>query len=371
VIAFLVVGVVLILVATVDGVLTTVHPTRRGPVSSVAARGAWVVSHAAARAAGRPGLVGAAGPLAVLSVFTTWIVLFWLGYALVYLAYVDSLSYSPSGSYGTRNFWDALYLSGMSLTTVGFGDVVGGTDTLRLVTVAEAATGFGVITAAITYLLSVYPLVSNLRGAARMVHSQAEDPARAAQMVVEGGSSYLSSIQQQLVLIDESRERFPLLYYFRGKDPEASVSTLLRGGVTLCLQARWGIAEEAASFVRVHGDELARVLQGIIERHRRRFMFGRPDPALERSLTIDDARGRFERLVRAAGAVGRRAPPDERELREFAAFVGRADAYLAYLAEQDFRPYTPILADSQRPAMEASARASEPGPGSSRGARKG
>jgi hypothetical protein len=371
VIAFLVVGVVLIVVAAVDGVLTTVHPTRRGPLSAAAARGAWVASHALSRAAGRPGLVGAAGPLAVLSVFTTWIVLFWVGYALVYLAYVDSLSYSPSGSYGARDFWDALYVSGMSLTTAGFGDVVGGTDALRLVTVAEAATGFGVITAAITYLLSVYPLVSDLRGTARMVHSQAEDPVRAAQMVVEGGSSYLHSVQHQLVQIDESRERFPLLYYFRAKDPAASVSTLLRGGVMLCLQARWGIAEEAASFVRVHGDELARVLEGIIERHRRRFVLGRPEAALERSLTIDDARGRFERLVRAAGAVGRRAPPDERELREFAAFVGRADAYLAYLAEQDLSPYTPILAESERPAMEPSAGASDPARGRSRRARKG
>ena len=48
-------------------------------------------------------------------------------------------------------------------------DLVAATDGLRLVTVLEAASGLAVITGAITYLLSVYPLVSQVRVAARSV----------------------------------------------------------------------------------------------------------------------------------------------------------------------------------------------------------
>ncbi|HEX2162550.1 MAG TPA: amidohydrolase family protein [Thermoanaerobaculia bacterium] len=69
---------------------------------------------------------------------------------------------------------EALYLSGTALTTVGFGDIVPATGALRLVTVAEAATGFAVITGAISYLLSVYPQVSVVRSAcARLADARA------------------------------------------------------------------------------------------------------------------------------------------------------------------------------------------------------
>ena len=91
----------------------------------------------------------------------TWLGGLLLGYALVYLQYVDAgLSYDPSVTFGSRGPVEALYMSGVSLTTVGFGDVVATTDVLRLVTVTEAAGGFAVITGAISYLITVYPGVA-------------------------------------------------------------------------------------------------------------------------------------------------------------------------------------------------------------------
>jgi hypothetical protein len=283
----------------------------------------------------------------VLAVFATCVVMLWTGFALIVLPHTDKLSYDSATSYGEHTFSEALYLSGTALTTVGFGDVVGDTDALRLLTVVEAAAGFGLITAAITYLLSVYPLLSNLGVAARTLRSQADDSARAADMVVHGGASHLQNAQQQLIAIDEDTQRFPLLYFFRREGP-ASIETLLRGAVSLCLQARWGVSERVAPSARVLGEELARTLDRIVDHYARSFLFKDPDMVFRTPLDDDDARRRLARLVAAAGETGASERlGDPEELRAFGAFLGRMDAFLLDFAAHQLTVARPLLGDER------------------------
>jgi len=345
--AFVAAGVVLVLVVTVDAVITVLHPTHRGPLTFATGATVWAATRAFARAVGRPRLLSGAGPLAVVAVFGIWTALMWCGWALVYQPNLDDFAYDSSVPYGTRTFLTALYISGMSLTTVGFGDVVGATDAMRLATVIEAAAGFGLITAAITYVLSIYPLTSSLRGAARMVQTQADDPGRAARMVVLGGSSYLQELQQQLISVDEDTQRFPLLFYFRSQDPSASLYTLMQGAIMACLQARWGVSEEAAPYGRLAGEELKVRLHNIMDHCATNFGL-RTGTQHDVLLDTEGARQQVARLVRAAGADGadpRGSQAEEEELRDFALFVGRCQAFLDDLAEHHLYPGVRILGD--------------------------
>lgn len=337
-------GVVLVVLSAVDAIVSTLHPTRRGPVSFPVSTAAWKMLRALASATRKPRLLDLGGPIAVLAVFATWVVMLWTGFALILLPHLDNLSYDSATSYGERTFSDALYLSGTALTTVGFGDVVGDTDALRLLTVAAAAAGFGLITAAITYLLSVYPLLSNIGTAARTLSTQADDSARAADLVIHGGYSHLLNVQQQLIAIDEDTQRFPLLYFFRREGP-ASIETLLRGAVSLCLQARWGVSPRVEPSARVLGEELARTLDRIVDHYARSFLFKDPDQVFATPLDSDDARRRLARLVDAAGAAGARerlGEPDE--VRAFGAFLGRMDAFLLDFAAHQLSEAQPLLA---------------------------
>jgi hypothetical protein len=336
-------GLGLVVLVTVDAVLTVLHPTRRGPLTLVTGAAVWTTARALARTVGRPGLLGGAGMLAVVAVFALWTALMWFGWALVYLPNLGDFSYDSAVPYGDRGPAEALYVSGMSLTTVGYGDVVGATDLMRLVTVTEAAAGFGLITAAITYVLSIYPLTTDLRSAARMVETQADDPARAARLVVLGGASYLQDLQHELLTIDENTERFPFLYYFRAKDAAASLHTLMRGATMACLAARWGVAPEAAPYAWLLGDELQLRLQRIMDHYAIRFLMHAREP-LGQPLDLDDARSRLQRLVCAAGDDGADPCPDDAEIRRFAMFVGRCQAFLDDLARHHLQPPAQILA---------------------------
>ncbi len=154
----LLLGVALLALVAWDVFLTVLHPGARGPLRYRTNRLVWVSVRRAANAA--PGLLAFAGPLAMLSNFLLWVLGLSLGYALVYLPFVDDFSYAPGVPFGDVSFAEALYMSGVALTTVGFGDVVAGSDPLRLVTVAESASGLALITAAVAYLLSVNPLIT-------------------------------------------------------------------------------------------------------------------------------------------------------------------------------------------------------------------
>lgn len=335
-------GLFLVVLVTVDAVTTVLHPTRRGPVTWITGVTVWTAARAAVRAIRRPGLLTAAGPLAVVAVFGVWTALMWCGWALVYLPNLDDLSYDPTVSYGSHTFLTALYVSGMALTTVGFGDVVGATDAMRLTTVIEAAAGFGLITAAITYVLSIYPLTSNLRSAARMVQTQAEDPERAARMVLLGGASYLQDLQQQVIAVDEDTQRFPFLFYFRAQDPASSLHTLMLGAMMACLQARWGVSEDSAPYARLAGDELKLRLHRIMDHCSSNFRLQAVEqdgPALDAA----DARRRLARLVQAAGGDGADRELDDEGLVHFSLFVGRCQSFLDELARHHLYPRRLIL----------------------------
>src|SRR3712207_8866414 len=56
----------------------------------------------------------------------------------------------------TTLFRSSVYFSGISLTTVGYGDIAPRTVSMRLVALVESAAGFALISLAVTYLVTVY-----------------------------------------------------------------------------------------------------------------------------------------------------------------------------------------------------------------------
>src|SRR3982751_6479784 len=71
-----------------------------------------------------------------------------------------------SGVDPSHPFVDSFYMSMATLSTVGFGDVAPATIALRLITPLEALLGFGLLTASISWLLSIYPVLSRRRSLA-------------------------------------------------------------------------------------------------------------------------------------------------------------------------------------------------------------
>lgn len=244
-----------------DVVLTTIHPAREGSISKFANRASWQSIRALVGATGRTTLLGWAGPGAMVLNFSIWLGGLLAGYALIYLPFLDRFD----GASQPQGFVDALYVSGVALTTVGFGDVVTTSGALRLVMVAEAATGLATFTAAIAYLLSVYPLFIGLRCTALMISDRdLLDPRQAAAALLSDGEELLKEVHAMLVRSHGHVRSFPVLYYFNPPHRDESIYTLMRVGSTLLLIARYGIADEriapAGTYVSALDHRLSRIM---------------------------------------------------------------------------------------------------------------
>jgi hypothetical protein len=335
--AMIAAGSCLLLLGLWDTALTVLHPARRGPLSYAISRGTWLVVRTLSRRLDAMRLLTFAGPAAMAGGFFGWVGGLWLGFALVYLPFIDRFSYSETVPFGSKGMAEALYVSGVSLSTVGFGDVVASSDTLRLVTVAESASGLAAITAAITYLLSVYPLVTRQRSAA--LHASdlgLTEPAQVVRVVVHGGSNVLVDLQQALIEAHQNVTRFPVLYYFHPDQPEESMNRLLRAGIVVCLVLRWGVRQDDQRIPVVLGPALEATVRRVVNDYDANYVGGRSssggqpaplDPA-EAAVRLDRLRAEVDEAVPGLRATGQEVP------KEFASFLAWADARLARLARE-------------------------------------
>ena len=204
-------GAVVVIAIGWDIALTLLHPGARGPISYACNRSAWSAIKAVSRG---PRMLSFAGPGAIYANMLAWVLGLWLGHALIF----------ASG----MSVADSIYTSGEALTTVGFGKTNFEPEWLRYVAVAEAAGGLGTFTAVIAYVLSVYPLVSQVRAASLF-----------AGLTVEAGATdEVPVMTRRLIEVHEHVKRFPVLYYFESGDEGESIATLLKAATKACLALR-------------------------------------------------------------------------------------------------------------------------------------
>ncbi|WP_253250612.1 potassium channel family protein [Arthrobacter globiformis] len=100
------------------------------------------------------------------SVIGAWATMAVLGWALLYLPHLPEHFIYGDGVPRQADFLEAVYISMVTLSTVGFGEVVAGHPLLRLVSAAQAVTGFGLLTATVSWILQMYPALNRRRALA-------------------------------------------------------------------------------------------------------------------------------------------------------------------------------------------------------------
>ena len=140
------------------------HAEGRGMFSRQITRAVWQVFR---RAGTRHVRLSLAGPVAFVTVLATWAGLLVLGWALVFWPHMPgSFRFDPDVEAAGSDFVHALNVSLVTLTTLGFGDITPTSEALRLILPLEALLGFGLLSASISWLVSIYPALSRRRSLA-------------------------------------------------------------------------------------------------------------------------------------------------------------------------------------------------------------
>ncbi|MFE2184281.1 potassium channel family protein [Streptomyces sp. NPDC059455] len=146
------------------------HPTRHGGLSRMVMTGLWRLS---SRLSPRRRAAGLAGPLGMVVVVAMWACGVAIGWALVYWPHMP---YGFSFARGLDPMEhstpvDALYISLVTLATLGLGDITPTVGWLRIVAPLEALVGFALLTATVSWVLGIYPALTRRRALAlRLSH---------------------------------------------------------------------------------------------------------------------------------------------------------------------------------------------------------
>jgi Ion channel len=218
-----VLGMAVVLAALRDIFHTLWHPSGHGGTGRRVLAAAW---RTARPRQGNRRVRALAGPLAMVFVVMAWVALIVLGWALIYWPHLDDGFFiSEALQHSTRGGpLDALYLSMVTLATLGFGDIVPTAEWLRVAVPLQAMLGFVLLTAVVTWVLQVYPALTRRRALAiRLSLLRRADAVRTlAEEDVPMAANLLEDLAGEVVQARVDLAQYVETYYFR--DLEESVS---------------------------------------------------------------------------------------------------------------------------------------------------
>lgn len=193
----------------------------------------WAVLQGISRLFGRQrgSVLSFAGPLIVILLIAFWALGLTLGAALIIQPELGG-AIRPSSGDTPRDLVTALLVAGNSLSIVGGGDYSPHTAGTRILFLLNSLIGASVLSLVLSYLVQVYAALRERNALALTVDLMTGGTGDAAEMLARLGpdgdfsdaTSELDNLVHPLALTKEAHHFYPLLFYFRFKEPTYAVS---------------------------------------------------------------------------------------------------------------------------------------------------
>ncbi|GGT15553.1 potassium channel family protein [Streptomyces purpureus] len=218
-------GAALAMLALRDVFHTLWHPTRHGGLSRRVMTLAWYLSSSF----GRRRAVGLAGPLGMVTVVVLWAVTVILGWALMYWPHMPggfsfAAGLSPADYTG---FVDAVYLSIVTMATLGLGDIAPADGWLRVLGPIEAVVGFALLTATVTWVLGIYPALTRRRAVALRIHQLRRCGLDERTLSTPQAAAVLQGLAADLAHVCVDFRQYAESYYFHDGDEPTSLAATI------------------------------------------------------------------------------------------------------------------------------------------------
>ena len=213
-----------------ESVILPRHVQRSFRIARFFYRNAWSFCSFTARHIRNPKLresyLSYFGPLSLLLLIGFWALAMVLAFAMLQWAAGSALA--GPGVPGT--FRTDLYFSGTTFFTLGLGDITPQTSIARIMSVAEAGTGFGFLAVVMGYFPVLYSAFSRREVSISLLDARAGSPPTAAELLrrhaYEGADQALSLLlvewERWSAELLESHISYPLLCYFRSQHTNQS-----------------------------------------------------------------------------------------------------------------------------------------------------
>lgn len=257
-------GALLVSVALRDIFDTLLHTHGRGVLSLALIRGIWAAMRKLVR--GNQALLSLAGPISFIAVIAVWGALVVAGFALVLWPHFPEGFVVSEGAGGGGDLANALYLSLVNLTSLGYGDIVATAAVLRFLGPLETLLGLGLLTASISWILLLYRVLSDYRSFSHEISllsdARSETGIGLAELDPVVASRILADLTSRTVAVRDDLVHSPIAYYFHPRDGRHAVPLLLPGLIDMVGQCS---QPDCAPALRFQAEMLRRALEDLLD----------------------------------------------------------------------------------------------------------
>ena len=218
-------GILLFILAFYDIFATILRATRYpGPISQVINRGLWWLFSNLTRNLDRRSrhrILSMLGPMLMPLLISSFALCVVLAFALIFLPRLET-SFTNNAHDIHNSFYRAFYFSGITFTTLGYGDIGPATPFTRILAMIESFCGIAILTLSITYVLTVYGALERKRTLALSFYHEARQGADIAGFISNHFSrgrfhsltETLRDATRDLQELLESHLEHPIIHYF-------------------------------------------------------------------------------------------------------------------------------------------------------------
>lgn len=297
------------------------------------------------------------GPVILIVYVLLWALGLTLGAGLIIHPALGTAVRASAGETPT-DFITALYAGGSSMAIVGASDFKPITDAYRVVYLVNSLVGMSVTSLVLTYVMQVYSALRQRNALGLKLHLLAGETTDAAEILTRlgpqgqfsSGYSHLADTAGSMAEMKETHHFYPVLFYFRFRQPFYSVSAQAFIALDAVSLIRSGVADRQAAWLKEAAavDTIWRIAMLLVVTLETTFLPGDlPTPAEVDNAESDAWRTQFAAALRRLSAAGVETMPGEVGVGTYLSLRARWQPHIARLAPAmayhiaDFEPGSP------------------------------
>ena len=290
----------------------------------------------------RDAVLSFCGPVILIVYVLLWALGLTLGAGLIIHPALGTAVRASTGE-TPADFMTALYAGGSSMAIVGASDFKPVTDAYRVLYLVNSLVGMSATSLVLTYVMQVYSALRQRNALGLKLHLLAGETSDAAELLARlgpqgqfsSGYSHLADAAASMAEMKEAHHFYPVLFYFRFRQPFYSVSAQAFIALDTVSLIRSGIADRQAAWLKETAavDAIWRVAILLVVTLETTFLPGDlPAPADVNNAESEAWRARFAEALRRLSAAGVETMPHGAGVETYLTLKAQWQPHIARLA---------------------------------------
>ncbi len=219
-------GILLYFSIAIDIIKTTLSTQGGGFITGRISYYFWRCAFKIAGKNGKSRLLGHVGYLLLIKILASWVLLLWLSMFLILNVSADTVLNAttklPAG------LWEKVYYAGYTISTLGTGDYVAGSDIWRVVTNIYSFSGIIFLTLSVTYFIPMISAVIEQRKIGIKLSTLGDNPQEIILNHWNGKdfssfTSQVMDIADSLIQYSQQHRAYPIIHYFHNNKKKNTI----------------------------------------------------------------------------------------------------------------------------------------------------